>query len=101
MNNLIKSYLESTREFSARLAERTPAEVAYDNDVLAGLRKGLPIRKALELAAEKHPEEALKVDDATMGDIKDHYEYLKNHEAILAKLRGGSSKAGKRHRTRA
>ncbi len=83
------------------LAERTPAEVAYDNDVLAGLRKGLPIREALELASEKHQEEVLKVDDTTIGDIKDHYEYLRNHEDILAKLRGGSQKAAKRHRTRA
>jgi hypothetical protein len=101
LNNLIRSYLESTREFSAMLAERTSAEVAYDNHILAALRKGLPIRKALELAAERHPDEALKVDDATIGDIKDHYEYLKNHEDILAKLRGGSPKAAKRHRTRA
>ena len=101
MNKLIKSYLESTREFSAMLAERTPAEVAYDNDILAALRKGLPIRKALELAAERHPDKALKVDDATIGDIKDHYEYLKNHEDILAKLRGGAPKAAKRHRRRA
>ena len=101
MNNLIESYLESTREFSAMLAERTPAEVAYDNDVLAGLRKGLPIRKALELAKEKHPEEALKVDDTTIRDIREHYEYLKNHEDILAKLRGGPSMPRTRHRTSA
>ena len=92
VKSLIASYIESTREFSEMLAKRTPAEVAYDNEVLAGLRKNLPIRKALELAAEKHPDEALQVDDTTVRDITNHYDYLKNHEDILAKFQGASPK---------
>jgi hypothetical protein len=87
VKSLIDSYIESAREFSAMLAKRPPAEVAYDNEVLAGLRKNLAIRKALELAAEKYPDEALQVDDTTIRDITAHYEYLKNHEDILLKLR--------------
>ena len=31
-------------------------------------------------------------DDQSIVDIKDHYEYLMNHEDILSKLKGLSSK---------
>ena len=71
-------------------AQRTPGEIAYDYEVVRGLREGLSILKALELAKEKYPEEALQWDDDTIVDIKDHYEYLMNHENILSKLKGVS-----------
>lgn len=102
MKDLLRLYLESSREFSAQLAERTPGEVAYDGDVLAGLRQGLPIRGALDRAAQKHPQEALQADDAVLEDMREHYEYLKNHEDILAKFRGvrGAPNGGKRGRAR-
>ena len=86
MHNLLESYLESTKEFSQTLAERSPSEVAFDNEVLCALRKGILIQKALEIAAKKYPVEALQVDINTLGEVSDHYEYLKNHEDILAKL---------------
>ena len=86
MKDLIDSYLKDTVEFSSMLGERTPGEVAYDNEVVIGLRRGLSIKGALELAGEKYPEDALKWDDETINDIKAHYEYLMNHEDILAKL---------------
>jgi len=44
------------------------------------------------LAKEKYPDEALQWDDDTIVDIKDHYEYLMNHEDILSKLKDLSSK---------
>ena len=72
------------------------AEAAYDNEVLAGLRKGLAIREALDLAANICPGEALGVDETTIGEIHDHYQYLKSHEEILAKLRVASPKRSKR-----
>ncbi len=81
------SYLKRVEEFSAMLGERTPAEVAYDNAVVGGLRKGLPIKKALELAGEKYPTESLQYNEETIQDIKAHYEYLRNHEDIIAKLK--------------
>lgn len=97
MKNLMEAYLQSTREFSLMLAQRSPAEVAYDNEVLAGLRKGMPVREALEAAARKFPDEALQVDAASLGEINDHYQYLKNHEDILARLGAMSpKKAGRR-----
>lgn len=92
IKELLDAYLERTAEFSAMLKERTPGEVAYDNEVVAGLRRGLSIKKALELAGEKYPEEALHWDKTTIGEIKDHYEYLMNHEDILPKLKALASK---------
>ena len=99
MHNLLESYRESTKEFSQTLAERSPAEVAYDNEVLSGLRKGMSIQKALEIAARKYPDEALEADINTIGEVNDHYQYLKNHEDILAKLNKSSpNRTNRRHK---
>jgi len=87
VKNLFDSYLKDTEEFSAMLGERTPDEVAYDNAVLAGLRKGLSIRKALKRAGEKYPSEALSPNEETIYDIRAHYEYLRNHEDIIGKIK--------------
>ena len=59
VKELADAYLDSAAEFSEMLKERTPGEIAYDSEVVASLRKGLSILKALELAKEKHPDEAL------------------------------------------
>jgi hypothetical protein len=92
VKELLDAYLDSAAEFSAMLKERTPGEIAYDNEVVAGLRRGLAITKSLELAGEKYPNEALQWDENTIAEIKDHYEYLMNHEDILSKITGLSSK---------
>ena len=83
---LIHAYMVRNAEFAAMLEERTPGEVAYDNAITAGMRKGLAIENALNVAAEKYPKEALQWDETTIGDIKAHYEYLVGHEDILAKV---------------
>jgi rubrerythrin len=92
VKELSDAYLDSAAEFSEMLKERTPGEIAYDSEVVAELRRGLSILKALELTKEKYPDEALQWDDDTLMDIKDHYEYLMNHEDILSKFKGLSSK---------
>jgi hypothetical protein len=92
VKELSDAYLESAAEFSAMLKERTPGEIAYDSEVVVGLRRGLSILRALELAKEKYPDEVIQWDDDSIVDIKDHYEYLMNHEDILSKLKGLSSK---------
>ncbi|HEY7323151.1 MAG TPA: hypothetical protein VIE89_36805 [Candidatus Binatia bacterium] len=92
LKGLSDVYLASSAEFSEMLKERTPGEIAYDSEVVGGLRRGLSIRKALELAKEKYPDEALQWDDNTIVEIKDHYDYLMNHEDILSKLKILSSK---------
>jgi len=86
LKELIDSYLKDTGGFSSMLEERTAGEVAYDNEVVTGLRKGYSIKKALELAGEKYPDDALQWEDETIDDIKAHYEYLMSHEDILAKI---------------
>jgi hypothetical protein len=86
MKDLIDLYLTGTREFSAMLEERSEGEAAYDGAVTAALRKGLSIEEALQVAAEKCPQETLRPTDETIKDIKAYYEYLKDHENILAKL---------------
>jgi hypothetical protein len=86
LKELIDSYLKDTVGFSSMLEERAAGEVVYDNEVVTALRKGYSIKKALALAGEKYPDDALQWDDGTIDDIKAHYEYLMSHEDILAKL---------------
>jgi hypothetical protein len=47
----------------------------------------LSIKNALKLADEKYPAEALQWNEETIQDIKAHYEYLRNHEDIIAKIK--------------
>lgn len=85
--NIVKAYLARAEEI---IGKRMPAEIAYDNAVVAGLEMGLSIEAALANAAQKHSAEALSWDDSTIGDIAVHYDYLKKHAQILRKL--GSQK---------
>jgi hypothetical protein len=87
VKNLVDSYLKDAQEFSAMLGQRTSGEVAYDNAVIGGLRKGLSIKKALKLVGEEYPTEALHWNEETIQDIKAHYDYLRNHEDIIAKIK--------------
>jgi len=84
---IIESYTRMTAGFERELDERTDDEVAYDNVIIQELRRGSSIKKALKIAAEKYPEEALQYDDETIGDIKAHYDYLLNHEAIKNRMK--------------
>lgn len=86
---IIESYKQMTAGFEKELEERTADEVAYDNIIIEELRKGSPIKKALKIAAEKYPDEALQYDDETIGDIESHYDYLLNHEAIKNRIKLG------------
>lgn len=79
----LKSYLDRSHDI---IGERTPEEVAHDNEVIKQLRKGRNIKKALKMAARKYPSEALQWDEKSIGDIAVHYEYLMNHEEIMKKL---------------
>jgi hypothetical protein len=83
MNEFIKGYLDRSHEI---IGERTPEEVAHDNEVIKQLREGRHIKKALKMAAQKYPAEALHWDEETIGDIAAHYEYLTEHEEITSKL---------------
>ena len=82
MKNIIDNYKHSSKWFDDSLDERSKEEIAYDNIVLHELNKGKSIQQALDIAAEKFPEEALEYNDENINEIFAHYEYLLNHEHI-------------------
>lgn len=82
---MIKAYLARVEEI---IGDRTPAEIAHDDDVVAGMERGLSIEAALADAARRHPSEALSWDATNIRDIATHYDYLKEHMQILRKLAG-------------
>jgi preprotein translocase subunit SecA len=81
---LFQAYLSSNAEFIAMLDNRTSSEIAYDSEVLAGLKNGLSMEQALKAAGEKNPEEALKWDKGTIESIRHHYKFLRGHEEIMS-----------------
>ena len=82
-DRIIKDYLARAEQL---IGKRTPAEVAHDDAVVAGLEMGLPIEAALANAAQKHPAEALSWDAGNIGYVAAHYDYLKEHAQILRKI---------------
>ena len=79
MREVFDDYMERNSEFEKELQERTETEIAYDNVIWVELRKGNSIKRALEVAAIKFPDEALQYDKNNINDIRDHYEYLRDH----------------------
>jgi hypothetical protein len=86
MQEVFNDYLKWNLDFENELKARTEAEIAYDNVILAELRKGSSIKNALEVAALKFPDEALQYDAASIDDIQAHYEYLLNHETLKNRM---------------
>jgi hypothetical protein len=82
-DKMLKTFLARAEEI---IGKRSPAEIAHDDEVVAGLEMGLPIEAALANAAQKHPAEALSWDASNIDDIASHYDYLKEHMQILKKL---------------
>jgi len=83
--NLRDEYFERAEEI---LGDGSPGEEQYDAEVLKGLRQEKSIREALAQANRKYPEEALRVEESNLEDVRAHYEYLAAHEKILAMLAG-------------
>jgi len=81
--DILKQYTERANEI---IGERTPDEEKYDREVIRCMRRGKSITKAIAKANEKHPTEALQVDNDNLADVQAHYEYLADHEAITEKL---------------
>ena len=77
---LMQAYLQQAEQI---IGKRTPEEIAHDDEVVAGLDKGLTIEAALTNAAQKHPSEALSWDSGSIRDIAAHFEYLKEHAKIV------------------
>jgi hypothetical protein len=81
--DILKQYIARANEI---IGERTPDEQKYDHEVIRWMRKGKSINKAIAKANEKYPTEALQVGDDTLAEVRAHYEYLAEHEAIMEKL---------------
>jgi hypothetical protein len=85
MDKAMKTYLDGANEI---IGDRIPSEAAHDDAVVQALNKGYPIEKALAIAGEKHPDEAIEWDKSTIADIAAHYEYLREHARIMQMLKG-------------
>jgi|WetSurMetagenome_2_1015567.scaffolds.fasta_scaffold88767_2 hypothetical protein len=94
MDEFIKGYLDRAHEI---IGERTPEEVAHDNEVIKQMRKGRNIKKALKMAAKKYPAEALNWNEGNIKEIADHYDYLMEHEEIIRRLSGLAASRPTRH----
>ena len=86
MKDLIGFYQQYFAGLEEELNQRTPDEIAYDNVIIKELSKGRSIKKALKIAARQYPDEALQDTDETIEDIKEHYEFLLNHELMKKKI---------------
>jgi hypothetical protein len=75
---LVSSYLNNSSDVAQGLQERSPGEVAFDDEVVRCLRQGIEIRAALAAGAAKYPDGA--VDRKTLPHIAAHYEYLLNRK---------------------
>ena len=85
MDKALKGYLDRAKEI---IGDRTSSEAAYDDTVVQALSNGHPIEKALAIAGEKHPNEAIEWDKSTIADIAAHYQYLREHARIMQMLKG-------------
>lgn len=81
--DFLEQYLSRAQEI---IGNRTKDEERYDKEVLRWLRKGKGIKKAINQANQKYPNEALKVDDSNINDVASHYDYLLEHENIMRKI---------------
>jgi len=83
MANILDEYLNMANNI---IGDRTKDEERYDNEVVRWLRKGKGIKKAINKANQKYPEEALQVDENNIDDVAAHYDYLLEHYNIIHKI---------------
>lgn len=81
--NEINTYLERAREI---IGDRSEAEIAYDNSVVAHLSSGMDIKRAVGAANREHPDEALKPGPEHWEDLASRYDYIREHKGILKRL---------------
>ena len=86
--NSINDYLARSAEI---IGERTPGEEKYDREVIRWIEKGKPVKKAIDRANVKYPDEALLVDDSMIPDLQSRYEYMLEHEKIMRKIKSPGS----------
>ncbi len=78
--NEINVYLQRAREI---IGERSQAEIAYDDSVVAQLSRGMDIKCAIRAANLECPDEALTPGPDHWADLASRYEYIREHKDIL------------------
>ncbi|MGD8589555.1 MAG: hypothetical protein PVG22_12080 [Chromatiales bacterium] len=81
--SLIDQYIQHSQEI---IGERTSEEEKYDHEVISCLKKYGKIRKAINRANKKYPNEALQYNEEDISEIESHYEYLMKHMEIIGKI---------------
>jgi hypothetical protein len=81
--NEINVYLQRAREI---IGERSEAEIAYDDSVVAHLSRGMDIKRAVRAANQEYPDEALTPGPDHWTDLASRYEYIREHKGILKRL---------------
>ena len=77
------AYFQRAREI---IGDRSQAEIDYDNAVVAYLRTGMDIKRAIAAANQKYPKEALRPNADDWADLAARYQYIKEHKDILKRL---------------
>ncbi len=79
-------YNQQTKWLDDELTERSPAEVAYDDVLLASLRDNLSIEDSIKAANTQYPNEALQYNSDSIDDIEAHYTFLLKHIELKSKF---------------
>ncbi|MFT6029812.1 MAG: hypothetical protein ACI8O8_001552 [Oleiphilaceae bacterium] len=79
----LEPYLERANNI---IGDRTKDEELYDNEVVNCLNKYGKIRKALNRANKKYPDEALEYDDSNIDDLQARYEYMVEHYEMVKRM---------------
>ena len=80
----LKKYIETSAKV---IGYRSPAEKAYDREVLRWLHITKDMRSALDKANERFPARAQVVSDEQLADVQSRYEYIRGHEQIVRRLK--------------
>jgi len=80
--NDFKEYLERANDI---IGPRSKEEEQYDIEVVKCMKKYGKIRRAINRANKKYPEEALLYDESNIHELQERYEYMLNHYEIIKK----------------
>jgi len=81
--DFIEQYFSRIQEI---IGDRTRTEIRYDNEVVRWLSKGKDLKKAINKANKKYPNDALKLGGSDINDVASYYDYLFEHDNIIRKI---------------
>ncbi len=81
--SVIDQYMQRSQDI---IGERTREEEQYDSELIKCLKKYGKIRKAINKANKKYPDEAIQYNEENIGEIESHYDYLMKHMVIVGRI---------------